>query len=123
MKLILYIACVSVFVAPTSCVYRFGLYLNQTYVNAIEGAINKWSIYQQVPNFEINPVKIDGFGRIQAYVYYLYNNKIYIDLDEYESWSLQKFQLIIMHEIGHLLGYSHSNDKNSIMYTYYIGPP
>jgi predicted Zn-dependent protease len=32
--------------------------------------------------------------------------------------SNEEFKIIIKHELGHLLGCSHSNNENSIMYLY-----
>ncbi|XP_050516385.1 matrix metalloproteinase-18-like [Diabrotica virgifera virgifera] len=74
--------------------------------------------------------QFDGRGGKLAHAYFALINdtcvEIHVDLDEKWSYNVNDTDydsanlfMVILHEIGHSLGLSHSNDKNAVMYPWY----
>jgi predicted Zn-dependent protease len=64
----------------------------------------------------------DGKSGVLAHAFkpsHPFKGTIHLDLDE--DWFEDKLESVMLHEIGHVLGLDHNNDKNSVMYAGYTG--
>lgn len=79
-----------------------------------------------------NSPPFDGPGQVLAHAFlpYINNRKVEIHMDNEERWSLDtsgeeqdstmvNFYRVLIHEIGHTIGLTHSNSMDSIMYPFY----
>jgi matrix metalloproteinase-16 (membrane-inserted) len=63
----------------------------------------------------------DGKGGIMAHAYYPYGDNVgVIHLDIDEDWDYKTLYCVILHEIGHTFGISHSSVKDAVMYEWYF---
>ena len=97
-----------------SLIYN-SLSVNKPQVDIVYNSINTWKVYQ---NFEITGddiinIKTDSIAYTTTEL--LTNkSKIYVDFDKF-YYSPNTLYNVLLHEIGHYIGKSHSKDPKSIM--------